>query len=160
MKARAILVLTCGLVLAGGIVQGQKTKSHAMVTPGEIQWKAGPSTLPAGAQMVVLAGDPAEPGFHLVRYKFPAGYRIPPHFHPIDENIIVVSGVYQMGMGDNFDIGAMTSLPAGSFATMPAGTHHYAMTTVGATVDRPASGIYGITYVNPKDDPRNAARQR
>jgi hypothetical protein len=33
----------------------------------------------------------------------PAGYKIPPHWHPTDENVTVLSGTLGAGMGDKFD---------------------------------------------------------
>jgi anti-sigma factor ChrR (cupin superfamily) len=36
----------------------------------------------------------------MFRLKFPANYKVPPHWHPGIEHITVMSGTLNMGMGD------------------------------------------------------------
>src|SRR5690348_1456523 len=57
--------------------------------------------LPAGAKMAVVSGDPSKSGPFVVRIKMPANYTVPPHHHPTDEIVRVVSaGSLSYGMGD------------------------------------------------------------
>jgi hypothetical protein len=56
-----------------------------------------------------------------MRLEMPAGYRIPPHFHQVDEHVTVVSGAFQVGMGEKFDEGKLTTLPPGTFGVIPHG---------------------------------------
>ena len=57
----------------------QKDPGHVMFTPQRIQWQAGPASLPAGAQIAVLDGDPAQAGVpYTIGLKMPDGYKIPP----------------------------------------------------------------------------------
>ena len=58
----------------------------------------------------------------------PAGYRIPPQFHKVDEHV-TVSGAFQAGMGDMFDEGKLTTLPPGRFGIIPPGMRHFARST-------------------------------
>jgi len=44
----------------------------------EIQWKDGPASLPAGAKVAVLEGDPSKEGFLTMRLLLPDGFKIPP----------------------------------------------------------------------------------
>ena len=83
------------------------------------------------------------------------GYRIAPHFHPADEHLVVVSGVFNMGVGGKLDMGATRAMPAGSFMVMPKGVPHFAWAKGETVVHVYAIGPWGLTYVNPKDDPRN-----
>lgn len=149
---------------------GAATLSHAaspaassvsqpiMAKPKELSWKPGPPALPPGAQMAVIEGDPAAEGkLFAFRLKVPAGYRIPAHFHSADEHVTVISGEFLMGMGDKLDESKAQALPAGSFVVIPAKEHHFAFTRKPAEVQVHAIGPWGITYVDPKDDPRNAA---
>src|SRR5262245_65989874 len=69
----------------------------------KIQWKDGPPSLPPGAKFAVLEGDPTKEGPFVFRVKVPDGYRIPPHTHPKPERVTVISGSFQLGMGDAFD---------------------------------------------------------
>ena len=51
------------------------------------------------AQMAVVSGDPAEEGAFRMRVKFPVSYKIPPHSHPNDEVVTVISGDFHVGIG-------------------------------------------------------------
>ncbi|XXF80204.1 cupin domain-containing protein [Myxococcaceae bacterium GXIMD 01537] len=129
-----------------------------MVKPNELRWKPGPPALPPGAQISVIEGDPSAAGKPFAfRFKFPAGYRIPAHFHPVDEHITVLSGELLMGMGEKLDASKAQAFPAGSFVMMPTGTRHFALTRQPTVVQLHSVGPWGITYVNPEDDPRNTA---
>lgn len=121
--------------------------------PEEIKWGPAPPVLPAGAGLAVLAGDPAGTGPVTLRLKMPAGYRIPPHWHPTDERVTVISGTLGIGMGDKLDKKHAKVLKAGGYAVAPANMHHFAWTKTGAVVQVDLMGPFQITYVNPADDP-------
>src|SRR5712691_1027222 len=90
------------LALAGGTLTGLATapalyaqQPHEQVvslTPAELTWTAGPPMLPPGASMAVIDGSLNRPGPFTVRLKFPANYRIPPHWHPAKATVTVISG--------------------------------------------------------------------
>src|SRR4051812_4185141 len=121
MKRIAPLLLL--LTLATGTRAG--APGHLMMTPADIKWGPAPPTMPAGAQMTVLYGDPAKSGaLFIVRLKTPANYKIPAHWHPTDENMTVLSGTFMMGMGDKLDPAAAKPYPPGSFLVAPAKTNH------------------------------------
>lgn len=128
--------------------------AHIMVAPGDVKWMDGPATLPAGSKVAVIEGDPKNPGLFAMRLKLPANYKILPHWHPADEHVTVISGTFNMGMGDTFDETKGSTLPAGSFAVMPAKAHHFAFTKEETVVQIHGIGPWGITYLNPADDPR------
>jgi hypothetical protein len=65
-----------------------------------IEWKSGPPSLPPGAQIAVLEGDPSKEGPFVFRVKVPDGYRIPVHTHPKTERVTVIAGTFNIGMGD------------------------------------------------------------
>ncbi len=46
-------------------------------------------------------------------------------------------------------------MTAGSFMVMPKGTAHFALARGETVVQVHAIGPWGLTYVDPKDDPRN-----
>ena len=97
-------------------------------TPETIPWGPPPPFIAPGAQLAVIEGNPAAPsGDYTVRLKMPDGYRIAPHWHPLRENVTVISGTFKVGMGDTFDKDKMGSFPAGSFAYLDPDMHHYAM---------------------------------
>jgi hypothetical protein len=131
---------------------------HAADMPGpvqanEIKWVAAPPVLPAGAKMAVLSGDPAGTGLITLRLKMPAGYKIPPHWHPTDEQVTVISGSFALGMGDTLDEARSKTLQPGGYGVAGANMHHFAWTKSGAVVQVSMLGPFAITYINPKDDP-------
>ena len=90
--------------------------THIMVSPEEISWGECPPFLPAGAKCAVIEGDPQiANALFTLRSKLPGNYRIPPHFHPTDEHITVLSGTFAMGLGKEYDEKSMTPMGAGSF---------------------------------------------
>lgn len=127
---------------------------HIMLTGPELVWKDAPPSLPPGAKLAILEGDPGQPGLFTMRIKVPANYKVPPHWHPADEHVTVISGSFFMGLGEKFDEKGMKELPPGGFAIMVTGTRHFAMTKKEAVVQVHAMGPWGINYVNPADDPR------
>jgi quercetin dioxygenase-like cupin family protein len=130
---------------------------HSMLGASDLKWGAGPPALPPGASLVVLSGDPAKAGPFAIRIRFPAGYKVPAHWHPTDEHVTVLEGSFSMGTGDKFDAAATHEMVAGGYVMMPAETRHFAWTRGGATVQVHGMGPFTLNYVNPADDPRTAA---
>ena len=64
-----------------------------------------------------------------------------------------------MGLGDKWDDKALHDIPVGGFAVMQVGTKHFAGCKQACTVQLHGIGPWGITYVNPADDPRNQAKK-
>lgn len=152
-----LVVLSAGALALSAAANPQASgnqSAHVMVTPGDLNWTNGPPSLAAGSKAAVIEGDPKNPGLFTMRLKLPAGYRIPPHWHPADEHVTVISGTFNMGMGDKFDASKGNALPVGSFAVMPAKTNHFAFTKEETVIQLHGMGPWGITYVNPAEDPR------
>jgi hypothetical protein len=126
--------------------------------PAEIKWKEGPASLPAGAKFAVLEGDPTKEGPFVMRLSFPDEFRIPPHWHPKIERVTVLSGLFNLGMGEKFDQSATRELPAGSYGFWPAGMRHFAWAKGETVLQVHGMGPWKITYENPADDPRNAKK--
>ena len=152
-----LVVLSAGTLALSAATNPQPSgikSAHVMVTPGDLKWTDGPPSLAAGSKAAVIEGDPKNPGLFTMRLKLPADYKIPPHWHPADEHVTVISGTFNMGMGDKFDASKGNALPVGSFAVMPAKTNHFAFTKEETVIQLHGMGPWGITYVNPADDPR------
>lgn len=122
--------------------------------PTRIEWRAADS-LPAGAEIAVLEGDPSKEGIFTMRIKMPNGYRVPPHWHFKQERVTVLSGTLNLGTGDKFDPKATKVLPAGAYSSMPPRMSHFAWMTGETVLQLSSIGPWTITYVRPKDDPRN-----
>lgn len=147
-----IVALSVGMGMGGQTVRADP--SHVFITPSDTKWQAGPPSLPAGAQMAVIEGDPPQAGLFTLRLRLPANYRVPAHWHPADEHVTVISGTFNMGTGDVLDTTQGKGLPAGSFALMPAQMHHFAWTTEETVIQLHGLGPWQINYVNSADDPR------
>ena len=144
--AAAILAFTAPLNWA-------QSAPHTMVEADKLNWAAVPS-LPKGAQIAVIEGPMNEAVPFTVRLKFPASYRIPPHWHPAVERVTVLSGTFNMGSGDSFDSTKTHAVNVGGMMIMPAKSNHFAWTASETVVQLHGTGPWGITYVNPADDPR------
>ena len=141
-----VLVGVVALLAAGSAVQTEAKQA--------LSWGPAPPSLPKGAKLAIVSGDPSQSGPFVIQIKFPPGYVVPPHRHPTDEHVTVVYGALTLGMGAVPDEGRRTVLGRGDSVVAPANMNHYASTTQGATVQISARGPFQITYVNPADDPR------
>jgi anti-sigma factor ChrR (cupin superfamily) len=145
----ALLLGTCLAMAAASAQHG----SHRIIKPEDLQWADVPS-LPPGAKIAVLEGKMNEAGPITARLKFPANYRVPPHFHPGVERVTVLSGTMNFGMGDKFDRDKTTALGPGSLLLMPPQMSHFVWTKEEAIAQINVIGPWTVTYVDPTDDPR------
>jgi hypothetical protein len=107
------------------------------ILPEDIQWKQF-SAFPASARLAVLVGDPTQEGPYLVRVKVP-------------------SGVFYIGLGNEFDGDKMKAYPPGSVIVLPGDTPHFHWAKSGEYVTQvSAIGPLGLEYMALEDDPRNA----
>jgi hypothetical protein len=123
--------------------------------PSKLVWKDGPASLPKGAKIAVLEGDPSQEGPFVFRIKAPDGYRIPPHTHPKMERVTVISGTFNIGMGKKFDADATEAMPAGTYGYWKPDMEHFVWIKGETVAQFHGIGPWVIKYVNPQDDPRN-----
>ena len=72
------------------------------ILPEDIDWKPFPA-FPPSVRLAVVVGHPSEPGPYTIRVKVPSGVKLMPHRHPEDRVYTVISGVFYIGLGDQFD---------------------------------------------------------
>jgi anti-sigma factor ChrR (cupin superfamily) len=130
-----------------------QSSGHQMISPNDLKWAEIPS-LPPGAKIAVIQGPMSEAVPFTVRLKFPANYQIPAHWHPAVERVTVVSGTFNMGVGDKLDTQKSMSLSPGSMMILQPKINHFAWTKEEVVVQLNGTGPWGVTYVNPADDPR------
>jgi hypothetical protein len=163
MKSKLYQRLSVGFALAGlfggaamvytNHARISAAEKHAF-TPDGVSWGPAPAFVAPGAQLAVLEGNPGgASGDYTVRLKMPDGYKIAPHWHPLRENVTVISGNFKVGMGDQFDESKMGTFPAGSFAYLDPDMHHYAMASGDVIVQVHGTAPLQFNYVNPADDP-------
>jgi hypothetical protein len=135
--------------------KGGHDDGHVIVKPASLKWGPAPAALPSGAKVALLVGNPGKPGVaYAMRVKLPDGYQVPPHWHPVDENVTVIQGALLVGRGDTFDREKTTEMPAGSYMRMPKGMHHFAAAKGETILQVHGIGPFEIHYVNAADDPR------
>jgi quercetin dioxygenase-like cupin family protein len=147
------------VVCASAVAQDAKKAGHAVFRPAELQWQEASAMLPKGAKIAVLEGDPTQEGIFTIRLSAPDGYRIPPHWHPAFEHVTVISGTFLIGMGEKWDDSKLAAVPAGGFTYMAPNMRHFAAVKGETVVQVHALGPWALYYVNPADDPRNAAKK-
>ena len=159
MKASVIFAIAIALPVAASAADMTMPKANMQATrSADVKWGPAPPMLPAGAQMAVMSGNPAEKGFVSVRASVPAGYTVPPHTHPTDEHVTVLSGSMAFGMGDKMDPAMETTVASGGYFVAQALMHHYARATEASVIQIDMEGPFDITYINPADDPRNKGK--
>jgi hypothetical protein len=151
--ARLIALIGLAWLSPSPLALAQGHGGHTMVAPTDLKWADVPS-LPPGAKIAVIEGPLNEAVPFTVRLKMPANYRIPAHWHPAIEHLTVLSGTFHMGMGDKLDTTKTHALAPGSIAIMQPKTHHFGWTAEETIVQLHGVGPWGVTYVDPADDPR------
>jgi quercetin dioxygenase-like cupin family protein len=153
---RVVLFL---LVATLSIVFSARGNEHeegiALNQPDKLVWKDGPASLPKGAKIAILEGDPSKEGPFVFRIKAPDGYRIPPHTHPKMERVTVISGTFNIGMGRKFDQAATQAMPAGTYGYWEPNMEHFVWIKGETVAQFHGMDPWVIKYVNPEDDPRN-----
>ena len=150
---RRMSIVTLVLLLAVVPVQAQQQDGHTIHMPDSLKW-VEPAVLP-GVKLALIQGDPVKEGLFVYRFKFPANYKVPPHFHKAGENVTVLSGTFFIGLGEKFDQGSGQELPVGGFVAIPPKHPHFAWAGSQETIVQVHGiGPTDITFVNPADDPR------
>ena len=84
----------------------------------DIGWKPFPA-FPPSVRLAVVVGQPSEPGPYTIRVKVPSGVKLMPHRHPEDRVYTVMSGVFYIGLGDQFDGDKVEAYPSGRGSNLP-----------------------------------------
>jgi quercetin dioxygenase-like cupin family protein len=121
----------------------------------DVDWKPFPA-FPPSVRLAVVVGQPSEPGPYTIRVKVPHGVKLMPHRHPEDRVYTVISGVFYIGLGDQFDADKLDAYPPGSIIVLPGNTSHFHWAKSSEYVTQvTAMGPLGLEYLSAKDDPRN-----
>jgi Domain of unknown function (DUF4437) len=150
MKADIFSVAGCialALFIFSGSAQAEPLAT-TQLTPDRFKW----DPTPFGGQKVTLVGDEQKPGMYVYRVRFPANFKVQPHFHPDERVVTVMSGTLYIGYGEQFDESAMKALPAGSIWTEPAKQPHFVWAKEGDVIVQVVggNGPSGVTRIEPK----------
>jgi quercetin dioxygenase-like cupin family protein len=61
----------------------------------------------------------------MVRVKMPGAMKLMPHRHSEDRIYTVISGVFYVGVGEEFDADKLEAYPPGAVIILPGGTPHF-----------------------------------
>jgi hypothetical protein len=124
------------------------------VMPEDIDWKPF-AAFPTSVRLAVVVGQPSEKGPYAIRVKVPRGVKLMPHKHTEDRIYTVISGIFYIGLGDQFDAKKLEAHPPGAAIILPGNTSHFHWAKSGDYITQvTAIGPLGIEYVDSNDDPR------
>jgi anti-sigma factor ChrR (cupin superfamily) len=153
LPRRYLLAVAAATLLLGTHASAQGPGAHSMFMPDQLQWKDVPALGP-GIKLALIEGPMNEAVPFIVRIKFPAGAKVPPHWHPAIEHVTVMSGTFNIGVGDTFDDSKVMQFPTGSVTIMQPKTTHFAFFREETILQVHGVGPWEVIYVNPADDPR------
>ncbi len=121
----------------------------------DINWKPF-AAFPPSVHLAVIVGQPSQAGPYTIRVKVPHGVKLMPHRHPEDRVYTVISGVFYIGLGEQFNPEMLQAYPPGSVIVLPGNTSHFHLAKSGEYITQvTAIGPLGLEYVSAGDDPRN-----
>jgi quercetin dioxygenase-like cupin family protein len=121
----------------------------------DINWKPF-AAFPPSVRLAVIVGQPSEAGPYTIRVRVPRGVKLMPHRHPEDRVYTVISGVFYIGLGDQFNPDQLEAYAPGSVIVLPGNTSHFHWAKSGEYVTQvTAIGPLGLEYLSANDDPRN-----
>jgi quercetin dioxygenase-like cupin family protein len=128
------------------------------ILPEDIDWKPFPA-FPPSVRLAVVVGDPSKLGPYVTRVKAGSGAKLMPHKHPEDRIYTVMSGVFYIGLGEQFDGDAVKAYPPGAVIVLPGDTWHFHWAKSGEYITQiSAIGPLGMEYRDSKDDPRTSSK--
>jgi quercetin dioxygenase-like cupin family protein len=125
-----------------------------MVVPGpsDLTW-ADTGPLFPNTQIVIVDGDPGNPGPVTLRFRCPAGYKFFPHTHPGPERVTVLTGTMLVAIGSNYDASKLKAVQVGGYFVIPTEAPHYGECRGDTIIEVHTTGPLGTTYVNASEDP-------
>ena len=123
------------------------------ITPEAVVWSDGPPTLPPGSKMAVLEGSPKAEGMFTMRVRVPAGSAIPPHWHPRQERVTILSGAVDLGFGTVANKDSVKRYRAGSFYVNPPKVMHYLFFPEATEMQMTGVGPWELLTTDPNAPP-------
>jgi len=153
-KNRVVCVcaLLAGVTALGTRVYSQEEAEtaapHKIVHFGDLKW----TPIIKGCELAPVSGDPNADGSPFVlRIRCADGAKVPPHWHPTDENVTVLKGTFLIGMGETFDETKLQAMNVGNFLSMPKEMRHFAMSKGESIVQVHGMGPFKVNWVNPAE---------
>lgn len=151
--ARTIAILVITNPLSAITLGGQQKKSstdaeHNIVHFADLKW----TPIIKGCDLASVSGDfKADGAPYVLRIRCADGTKVPPHWHPADENITVLKGTFLVGMGESFDEAKLMTMNVGNFTIVPKEMRHFARCKGETIVQVHGIGPFANTWVNPAE---------
>jgi quercetin dioxygenase-like cupin family protein len=147
-----LVVAATVMAIAGVAALAQEKKEaaggHGIVHTAELKW----TPIIKGCELASVGGDMNADGTPFVlRLRCAKGTKIPAHWHPTEENVTVLKGTFQVGMGDKFDAAGLQSMNLGDFGSIPKEMRHFAFSKTATVVQVNGMGPFKVNWVNPAD---------
>ena len=100
-----------------GVMDFPEGEVQHVVRADATPWGACPPGLPPQCRMAVLDGDPQAADLFTVRFYVPEGesFVMPPHWHPKDERVTVITGTAAVAFGADATREEATEFGAGDY---------------------------------------------
>jgi quercetin dioxygenase-like cupin family protein len=136
------------VIAGGGYGQEKKTEGAGIVRSADLKWMP----IIKGCDMAAVSGDSSAEGVPFVlRLRCAAGTKIPAHWHPTEENVTVLQGTFQVGMGEKYDAAKLETMTPGNFVSMPKEMRHFALSKTATIVQVNALGPFKVNWVDPAE---------
>lgn len=152
------LPAACGLTVLAASPGGAQQQATPMVVTwtDSLKWSPiTPAGFEKGTEIAVVSGDPSVAGQpYVLRLRFPSGYRFPPHWHPVVENVTVLEGRFLVAMGERADESQLKTYRAGDFLRIEGKHPHFGGAGGPTTVQLHGTGPFAIIVVGSPEDKR------
>ncbi|MBS0324984.1 MAG: cupin domain-containing protein [Proteobacteria bacterium] len=160
-EARWLLASAVGVLvfaMSAAVPAADEPASEPVVMNAKsIRWAAAPPSLPKGARVAVLYGNPSASGRFVMRLWLPAKYHIPLHAQPAPQQVTVISGTLYVADDATYSKKYAHAVSAGGFVFLPANAHRFMFTKGATVVEIHGAGPFEVKYVDPNDDPQKWA---
>jgi quercetin dioxygenase-like cupin family protein len=151
------------------VTPARPSSAPMIVEPGSEKWGDIPAAAMVGTPSVeiggtvrvaVIQGDPMTAGrTYTLRLSCPDGTKIAPHWHPTTENVTVIRGAAEVGMGSKWDDAALKEVPAGGFFWAAPHMRHFAECKGDTILQIHGVAPFVINFVSP-DESRPATKSK
>ena len=135
-------------------LRAAEAEAPKFIAPSDLVWN-DIKTLPPGAQLTVIEGPLNTKTPFIFRIKFRPGWKVPPHMHSVLTHVTVISGKFNIGVGDKFDASKTHAMSPGSVVLLPPGEPHFAWIDEETVIQVNSIGPWDTKWVDPNDDPAN-----
>ncbi|HEU4721581.1 MAG TPA: cupin domain-containing protein [Gemmatimonadaceae bacterium] len=152
----ALLLITVPVGAQQTGMASSKDSAIATVRASSLAWAPiQPTGFDSGMEIAVVRGDPAAAGKpYVVRLRFNDGYRFPPHWHPVAENLSVLEGQFLLAMGEKADESRLTTYQPGDYLFIESKHPHFGGAKGRTAIQLHGVGPFEIVVVGSPQDKR------